>query len=53
MLSEARVAPTLAVSDMERAREFYEQKVGLAIEAELEGTIRYQCGAGTGLALFE
>jgi hypothetical protein len=25
MLSEARVAPTLAVSDMERAREFYEQ----------------------------
>ena len=23
------------------------------MEAELEGTIRYQCGAGTGLALFE
>lgn len=53
MLSEARVAPTLAVSDIERARHFYEQKLGLTVEAEVEGTIRYRCGAGTGLALFE
>ena len=53
MLSEARVAPTLAVSDMEQARRFYEQKLGLTVEAEVEGTIRYRCGGGTGLALFE
>ena len=53
MLSEARVAPTLAVSDLGRAREFYEQKLGLTVEAEVAETIRYRCGAGTGLAVFE
>ena len=53
MLSDARVAPTLAVSDMARARRFYEDLLGLTPEAEVEGTIRYACGGGTGLALFE
>ncbi|MBA2714077.1 MAG: VOC family protein [Rubrobacteraceae bacterium] len=53
MLSDQRVAPTLAVSDMERARRFYEETLGLSIEAEVEGTIRYKCGGGTGLALYE
>ena len=53
MLSNARVAPTLAVTDMERARGFYEGKLGLEVEAEVAETIRYGCGAGTGLALFE
>ncbi len=39
---------------MERARRFYEDKVGPArIEAETEGTIRHGCGGGTGLALVE
>ena len=39
---------------MERARRFYEDKVGLTrIEAEVGGTIRYGCGGGTALALFE
>jgi catechol 2,3-dioxygenase-like lactoylglutathione lyase family enzyme len=53
MLGDAPVAATLAVADMERARSFYEGKLGLAVEAEVEGTIRYRCGHGTGLALFE
>jgi catechol 2,3-dioxygenase-like lactoylglutathione lyase family enzyme len=53
MLSEARVAPTLAVTDLKRAREFYEQKLGLTVEAEVAETVRYRCGGGTGLALFE
>jgi predicted enzyme related to lactoylglutathione lyase len=38
---------------MERARQFYEGTLGLTVEAEVEGTIRYRCGHGTGLALFE
>jgi catechol 2,3-dioxygenase-like lactoylglutathione lyase family enzyme len=39
---------------MARARRFYEEKVGLTrIEAETEATIRYGCGGGTALALFE
>ena len=53
MLENARVAPTLAVSDMSRARDFYEGKLGLTVEAEVEETIRYKCGHGTGLALYE
>ena len=54
MLEDARVVPTLPVSSMERARRFYEGKVGLTrIEDEVEGTIRYGCGGVAGLALFE
>lgn len=54
MLEDPRVVPTLPVSSMPRARRFYEDKVRLTrIEAEAEGTIRYGCGGGTGLALFE
>jgi catechol 2,3-dioxygenase-like lactoylglutathione lyase family enzyme len=53
MLADARVVPTLAVSDMERARRFYEAGLGLVVEAEVEETVRYRCGGGTGLAIFE
>ena len=53
MLSNARVVPTLAVSDMERARRFYEEALGLAVEADVVGTVRYSCGGGTALAIFE
>ena len=53
MLSNARVVPTLAVSDMERARHFYEQGLGLAVEADVVGTVRYSCGGDTALAIFE
>jgi len=38
---------------MGRARHFYEHKLGLTIDAEVEETVRYKCGGGTGLALFE
>jgi catechol 2,3-dioxygenase-like lactoylglutathione lyase family enzyme len=41
MLSNARVVPTLAVSDMERARYFYEEELGLAVEADVVETVRY------------
>jgi catechol 2,3-dioxygenase-like lactoylglutathione lyase family enzyme len=53
MLSSARVAATLAVTDLERARRFYEDTLGLDVEAEVAETVRYSCGAGTGLAIFE
>ena len=53
MLSDARVAPTLAVTDLRRAREFYEDTLGLEVEAEVAETVRYKCGGGTGLAIFE
>jgi catechol 2,3-dioxygenase-like lactoylglutathione lyase family enzyme len=53
MLTSAAVAPTLAVNDLERARRFYEQKLGFEVEAQVAETVRYRCGSGTGLAIFE
>jgi catechol 2,3-dioxygenase-like lactoylglutathione lyase family enzyme len=53
MLSSAPVAPTLAVNDLERARRFYEGTVGLEVEVQVGETVRYRCGGGTGLAIFE
>jgi catechol 2,3-dioxygenase-like lactoylglutathione lyase family enzyme len=53
MLSSARAAPTLAVNDLERARRFYEDKLGFEAEAQVAETVRYRCGGGTGLAIFE
>jgi catechol 2,3-dioxygenase-like lactoylglutathione lyase family enzyme len=53
MLSNLRVVPTLAVSDLDRARRFYEEGLGLAVEADVVGTVRYSCGGDTALAIFE
>jgi catechol 2,3-dioxygenase-like lactoylglutathione lyase family enzyme len=53
MLSSAPVAPTLAVNDLERTRRFYEERLGLEVEAQVAETVRYRCGNGTGLAIFE
>jgi catechol 2,3-dioxygenase-like lactoylglutathione lyase family enzyme len=53
MLSNHRVVATLAVTDMDRARRFYEEVLGLAVEADMVGTVRYSCGGDTALAIFE
>jgi catechol 2,3-dioxygenase-like lactoylglutathione lyase family enzyme len=53
MLSSAPVAPTLAVNDFVRARRFYEEQLGLEVEVQVAETVRYRCGGGTGLAIFE
>lgn len=46
-LSEYRVAAALAVSDMDRAREFYEGKLGLSRSTGPEDNRAYECGEGT------
>jgi len=51
VLSNAHVVPTLAVSDMDRARRFYEEGLGFAVD--VVGTVRYSCGGDTALAIFE
>ena len=53
MLSSSPVAPTLAVNDLERARRFYEDKLGLEVEVQVAETVRYRCGSGTSLSIFE
>ena len=52
MLSEGRIASRLPVQDMNRARAFYADKLGLHPVEEREGGLRYVCAAGE-FALFQ
>ena len=52
-LSEAEVGAAVAVSDMERAKEFYEGKLGLTGGRETgDGGHTYPCGGGTEIHVF-
>jgi catechol 2,3-dioxygenase-like lactoylglutathione lyase family enzyme len=51
-MSSYEVGPVVAVSDLDRARRFYEEKLGLSATDENEGGVRYECGAGTGLFVY-
>jgi catechol 2,3-dioxygenase-like lactoylglutathione lyase family enzyme len=47
-LSDSRVEPTIAVSDMARAKEFYEGKLGLSGgDDQPDGGHTYPCGEGS------
>jgi catechol 2,3-dioxygenase-like lactoylglutathione lyase family enzyme len=52
MLSKARVATRLPARDLERARAFYAEKLGLEPAEERAGGLRYVCAGGE-FALFE
>jgi catechol 2,3-dioxygenase-like lactoylglutathione lyase family enzyme len=52
MLDRARVASRLPAQDLERARAFYAEKLGLEPVEEREGGLRYVCG-GCEFALFQ
>ncbi len=52
MLREGRIATRLPALDLERARAFYADKLGLEPIEEREGGLRYVCAAGE-FALFE
>ena len=52
MLKDGRVASRLPVRDLERARAFYADKLGLEPAEERPGGLLYRCG-GTEFALFE
>jgi catechol 2,3-dioxygenase-like lactoylglutathione lyase family enzyme len=52
-LSDAKIGPAVAVSDMQRAREFYEGKLGLSGGRDTgDGGHSYPCGEGTELHIF-
>src|SRR6185369_10032292 len=54
MLSTAPVSPTLPVSDIERAKKFYTEKLGLKEAASPEpGGVTFECGQGTQLYIYE
>jgi catechol 2,3-dioxygenase-like lactoylglutathione lyase family enzyme len=52
MLAESLVAARLPVKDLDRARRFYSEKLGLEPVEERSGGLRYRCG-GADFALFE
>lgn len=55
MLSKARVAPTLPVVDLERAKKFYRDILGLkASDKKMAGgDALFECGGGTTLYLYQ
>ena len=52
MLRDSPVATRLPAKDLERARRFYLEKLGLEPVEERPGGLRYRCGGGD-FALFE
>jgi catechol 2,3-dioxygenase-like lactoylglutathione lyase family enzyme len=52
MLKNGRVATRLPAQNLERAKKFYGEKLGLEPVEEREGGLRYVCAAGE-FALFE
>ena len=47
MLQDAAIVPYVPVSDVARARRFYEDKVGLKPKEEYAGGVIYECGKGS------
>jgi catechol 2,3-dioxygenase-like lactoylglutathione lyase family enzyme len=52
MLSEYRVHTALPAIDIERAKRFYAEKLGLAPTQQRPDGLRYDCADGTALFLF-
>jgi predicted enzyme related to lactoylglutathione lyase len=51
MLGNSPVHPVLLAQDLDAARRFYHDQVGLEILIEREGAIEFRCGGGTKLAV--
>jgi predicted enzyme related to lactoylglutathione lyase len=53
MLRNATIHAYVPVSDLGRARKFYEEKVGLKPKEESEAGVIYECGKGTWFFLYK
>ncbi len=53
MIGATKVVATLPVSDLDRAREFYGEILGLEILSETTASIRFRCGADSELSTFK
>ncbi len=51
-LSDCRVQALMAVSDLDRARRFYEDQLGLVPDEEEEELVSYPCAEGTGISVY-
>ncbi len=52
MLKNAAIVPYIRVTNVARAREFYEKKVGLVSKDELAGGVIYECGNGSWVFMY-
>jgi catechol 2,3-dioxygenase-like lactoylglutathione lyase family enzyme len=52
MLANDPIYPTLPAADLERAKRFYAEKLGLTPENELSGGLFYRCGKESRFSLF-
>src|SRR6266446_9698749 len=52
VLKNAAIVPYIPVSDVARARKFYEQKVGLKLAEEYAGGVIYECGKGSWVFMY-
>jgi len=52
MLKSARIVPYIPVSNVARARKFYEEKVGLKPKEEYAGGVIYECGGGSWVFMY-
>jgi predicted enzyme related to lactoylglutathione lyase len=54
MLEKFRVDTQIVVTDMERAKDFYENKLGLTSgNFPMEGVVMYACGDGTSFFIYQ
>jgi catechol 2,3-dioxygenase-like lactoylglutathione lyase family enzyme len=52
MLQDGRVAIRIPTQDLDRARRFYSEKLGLEASEEREGGLLYHCADGTKFVLY-
>ena len=52
MLADRAIHAALPAADLERARRFYAEKLGLTPEREMIGALFYRCGENTQFLLF-
>jgi predicted enzyme related to lactoylglutathione lyase len=53
MLKDAPIVPYIPATDIPRAREFYEKKVGLVAREEVAGGVVYECAGGSWIFLYQ
>ncbi len=51
-LSRYKVAAAVAVTDMDRAREFYEGKLGLTVSIDSGDNLQYRCAEGSVMHIY-
>jgi|ERR1700736_1109043 len=52
MLETSMVVATIPVTDLDRARRFYEETIGLTVLWDNPASVRFDCGGGSQLSIF-